>query len=155
VRFSRLDAHLLRITYLDIFDILEDFFPFTLSFLSCRIHLVFQIDKLQRGVEKLYVTSIYTHLVNKTLPLRPSRRKARTGRKKTCWLPLQYTTNATANIEIETLSMFFSEGVYILMKYSRIIECRVSNLLPSKMRENSASYSHLSFNAKDDNLPAH
>jgi len=64
VRFSRLDAHLLRITYLDIFDILEDFSPFTLSFLSCRIHLVFQIDKLQRSVEKLYVTSIYSFKQN-------------------------------------------------------------------------------------------
>lgn len=33
MRFSRLDAHLLRITYLDIFDILEDVSPFTLCFL--------------------------------------------------------------------------------------------------------------------------
>lgn len=52
--------HLLRITYLDIFDILEEFLLLLHAFFSYWIRLIFQMDKWQRSALKLYVINIYT-----------------------------------------------------------------------------------------------
>lgn len=104
MRFSKLDAHLLRITYLDIFDILEDVFSF--YFVSCRIHLVVQITRKRWGNYTWQTFATETYLVNEIG--RFDQVEGRRGQMEICWLPLQYTTNATANVEIEVLqSMFF------------------------------------------------
>lgn len=88
---------------------IQIFLIFSKMLLCTSFPIRIQFSKLRGSVELIRDKSFTTYL--RELP-RPSQKKARTGRKETRWLPLQYTTNATANIEIEILrSMFFSEGV--------------------------------------------